>query len=235
MVADDIWAALKPLKVFVRGVTVNLTLMWLNLIVCWLLYLHQQMIPGCIITKTLTYGCVKNIKKAHFLPLFPFLSYLRWTQLWYCFSSCLRLETTELRGDKIIKSHQTWSRPSLRTAASFKAPLTSRDAESPQVSAGQSGDQTGAHFKEVHGVGPLARGEQRGATGQGSWERGAELMQVQRWARRVDAQSGSVETGRGARPLRSRWSRFKANCLNDVICGYRYESITVLLDRRNWN
>lgn len=87
------------------------------------------------------------------------------------------------------------------------------------ASAGQRGDQTGTHLEEVHGVGALARRELRGAAGQRAGQRGAELGQVEGRAGRVDAQSGSVQPGRGARPLRGGRARLEAHRLDDVICG----------------
>lgn len=105
-----------------------------------------------------------------------------------------------------------------------------------QVSASQCGDQTGTHFKEVHGVWSLPWGEQRGAARQGPRERGAELGQVDRWARRVDAQSGSVETGCGTRPLRSGWTRFKAHRLDDVIWrSHEQRTAASAFNRSSWH
>lgn len=86
----------------------------------------------------------------------------------------------------------------------------------PGSSASQRGDQAGAHLEEVHGVGALTRGESGRAARQGARQGGAQLGQVHRRAG-VDAQSGPVESGRGARPLRGGGARFEARRLHDVV------------------
>lgn len=112
-----------------------------------------------------------------------------------------------------------WQSLHTRSEISPKSPQVTARFRTWWVSAGQCGDQTSTHFKEVHRVWPLTWGEQRGATGQGPRERGAQLGQVDGWACWVNAQSGSVETGCGPRPLRGGRARFETHCLDDVIWG----------------
>lgn len=93
----------------------------------------------------------------------------------------------------------------------------SADSKGQHTSARKCGDQTGTHFKEVHGVRSLPRGEEGGNAGQRSREGGAKLRHIVGWACKVNAQPGSVETCSGAGPLRSGRPGFKAHCFQDVI------------------
>lgn len=72
------------------------------------------------------------------------------------------------------------------------------------VSASQGSDEAGTHFKEVHGVAALTRGQQGCAPGQRPRQRAAELGHLNSHARRVDAEPWSMEAGCRARALRSR-------------------------------
>lgn len=99
----------------------------------------------------------------------------------------------------------------------FSASRSSGDRKCQNTSACKRSDQTGTHFKEVHGVWSLTWGEKRGNTRQWSREGGAKLRHIVGWACKVNAQPGSVEARGGAGPLRSGRAGFKAHCFNDVI------------------